>query len=68
MRIKLNKDWIEYFCSLPESGMGYQIVDITLKDGRVLKNIVVFNAEELELPLEKELDVEDIKEVQLCNR
>ena len=64
MRSKLSKRWVEYLCSMPESGMGYQVVDITLKDGRVLKEIVVFNAEELRLPAEyKDLRIEDIEEL-----
>ena len=64
MRIKLNKKWIEYLLSIPESGMGYQIVDIILKNGQVLNQVNVFNAEELELPNEyKDLQVEDIKNI-----
>jgi hypothetical protein len=66
MKIKLTKKWIEYLCSMRESGMGYQIVDATLKDGRVLKKIVVFNAEELELPSEyKDIRIDDIKNIKL---
>ena len=66
MRIKLSKKWIDYLCSLPESGMGYQVVDITPKDGRVLKGAIVFNAEELGLPPEyKDLKIEDIDGVKL---
>ncbi len=30
--------------------MGYQRVDIRLADGRELKNIIVFNSEEAEVP------------------
>jgi len=30
--------------------MGYQRVDIRLVDGRELKDVVVFNAEEIEVP------------------
>lgn len=30
--------------------MGYQRVDICFADGKELKNIMVFNAEELEIP------------------
>ena len=35
---------------MPESGMGYQRVDIRLADGRELRDVMVFNAEELEIP------------------
>jgi len=36
-RIKLKEEHIKYLLELPESGMGYQIVDITLKNGQQLK-------------------------------
>ena len=69
MRIKLSNKWVEYLCSMPESGMGYQLVDVTLKDGRVFKEILVFNAEELQLPPEyKDLKIEDIEDIKLCKK
>jgi hypothetical protein len=69
MRIKLSENWVEYLCSMPESGMGYQVVDVMLKDGRVLREIVVFNAEELGLPPEyKDLKIEDIEDVKFLGK
>jgi hypothetical protein len=50
MRIKLEQRWIDRLCQLPESGMGYQRVDLRLADGRTMINVPVFNAEEAELP------------------
>lgn len=50
MKIKLDKQWVERLLKLPESGMGYQRVDVKMADGRELKNAVVLNAELLELP------------------
>jgi hypothetical protein len=50
MRIKLDKRWVEHLLALPESGMGYQRVDVTLADGQELKNAIVRNAELLEVP------------------
>ena len=68
MGIKLKKKWVEYLASVPESGMGYQIVDVTLKDGRVLKNTVVFNAEDLKLlPEYRGVELEDVKEIKLSD-
>ena len=52
MRMKLEQRWIKRLLQLPESGMGYQRVDLRLADGRELKDLPVFNAEELELPEE----------------
>lgn len=69
MKIKLNKKWVECLLSMPESGMGYQTVDITLKDGRVIKGVNVFNAEDLELPNEyKSIKIEKIQNINLCRK
>ena len=50
MRIKLEQRSTRRLLQLPESGMGYQRVDLRLADGRELKNVLAFNAEEVELP------------------
>lgn len=50
MRIKLDPSWTEKLAELPESGMGYQRVDVRFANGRELKNVVVFNAEEIDVP------------------
>ena len=63
MRIRLEPRWIERLLELPESGMGYQRVDIRLVDGRELKDVVVFNAEEIEVP--DEFARAQIKDVRL---
>jgi len=63
MRIKLDKRWSKLLRELPESGMGYQRVDVRLVDGRELKNVVVLNAEELEAP--NDFALTEIKDVSL---
>jgi hypothetical protein len=50
MRIKLEPRWVQKLLELPESGMGYQRVDVRLVDGRQVKDVPVFNAEEVDLP------------------
>jgi hypothetical protein len=50
MTIRLPIKWEKFLVSQPESGMGYQRVDVELADGRVLQDVPVFNAEEIELP------------------
>ena len=52
MRRKLERRWTERLVKLPESGMGYQRVDVRFADGRELKNQLVLNAELIELPEE----------------
>lgn len=63
MRIKLDQRWITRLLELPESGMGYQRVDVRLADGRELKDVVVFNAEEIDVP--NEFAHAEIKDVRL---
>jgi hypothetical protein len=58
------KKWLKKMASMPENGMGYHIVDVTLRDGRIIKKTRVLNGEVLQVPgtynfLEK--DITDIK-------
>ena len=52
MRIRLTAQWVDYLNTVPESGMGYQRVDVRLADGRALNDVLVFNGEWLEVPEE----------------
>lgn len=52
MRIRLDNRWTRELLRLPESGMGYQRVDIVFRNGRKLEDVAVFNAEEVDLPEE----------------
>lgn len=62
MRIKLEQRWIKRLLLVPESGMGYQRVDLRLSDGRELKDVPVFNADEIELPEEyANVRIKDLK-------
>lgn len=62
MTVKLNDYWCQRLAHMPETGMGYQKVDLTLKDGRILKGLLVFNAEECQTDQQfKVEDIEDIK-------
>jgi len=62
MRIKLEQRRIKCLLALPESGMGYQRVDLSLADGRELKDVPVFNAEEVELPDEfTNISIKDVR-------
>jgi hypothetical protein len=61
--IKLDQKWVDYLIRQPESGMGYQKVDVRFRDNRVLTSVLVFNAKDLELP--EECVGVDIEEIQL---
>jgi hypothetical protein len=61
MRVKLEQRWMKRLLQLPESGMGYQRVDLRLANERELKNVLAFNAQEVELPDEcADAKIEDV--------
>lgn len=39
--IRLSKKWASELASKPETGMGYQVVSIVLKDGRQFNQVAV---------------------------
>ena len=41
MTLKLNQKWSDYLYHKPETGMGYQIATVMLKDGRRFERVVV---------------------------
>ena len=46
-----NGGWIQRFLiSEPENGMGYQQVELHLKDGRIIPELIAINAEFIEIP------------------
>lgn len=63
--LKLSAKWVKKLIELPESGMGYQIVDIVLQDKRVISKVVILSSEIIMLPLGyeniTEKDIADIK-------
>jgi hypothetical protein len=52
MKLKLSEKWTAKLLKYPESGMGYQRVDVVLKSGKTIKGVVALNAEELHFPEE----------------
>ncbi|MFA6264750.1 MAG: hypothetical protein WC670_03415 [Pseudolabrys sp.] len=50
MQIELNKSIVNRLLGMPETGMGYQIVDLVLLDGRIVPNVKIFNCEVASLP------------------
>lgn len=61
MKASLNKKWQNFLISQPETGMGYQVTDMTFKDGTVFKGLIVIDAEHFDLPLGQ--TVEDITDM-----
>jgi hypothetical protein len=60
-KIKLEKVQIDFLLSFPEKGMGYQVVDLVLKTGEVLKDITILNSEIAET--NKLIDNSDIEKI-----
>lgn len=58
----LPQNWIDVLVNLPESGMGYQIVDITFQDGSVISRIAVSNPTVF---LPPNYDVKDIIKIEM---
>jgi hypothetical protein len=63
--VHLPEHWIERLVGLPESGMGYQRVNIVLKHGKILRDVVVMNAEEAQAP--EPFEPSDILDIQIAH-
>jgi hypothetical protein len=61
--VRLSESWSQRLVQMPESGMGYQRVDVLLKDGRLIKNVMVLNAEECQTS--EPFDPADIADIAL---
>lgn len=64
-RIELPKSLSDYLVNLPENGMGYQIVKVILKSGRVLHKLKVLNSSILVVEENTPLKKEDISKIEL---
>lgn len=62
-KVKLLDTQINILENLPEQGMGYQIVDLILKNGKQLVKKVVLNS--MYLQTDEEIDPREIKEIKL---
>lgn len=63
--IKLPDSFINKLINLPESGMGYQIVKVFLRNGKVLKKQKVLNSEVLMLDENVLIQAIDIANIEL---
>lgn len=63
MKIHLPKHWQNTLSNLPETSMGAQHVDIHLRDGRVFRDVTVFNGEDCEMP--ESIDPMQISEIRI---
>jgi len=66
--LKLSDSFINFLVNLPESGMGYQIVKVILKSGKVLRQHKVLNSELLMLEENENITIKDIDKIELESR
>jgi hypothetical protein len=64
-KVELKEEHVQYLSELPESGMGYQIVAITFKDGQKLKNRIVVNSQFLLIEDDENIDPLLIEKIEL---
>lgn len=63
--LRLPESFINMLINLPESGMGYQLVKVILKSGKVLRQHKVINSEILMLNENEDITVKDIDKIEL---
>ena len=64
-KVELPSNLIDKLADLPEQGMGYQVVNVTLKNGRVLADRRVVNSTYLLLLDNEHITTADIENVEL---
>jgi hypothetical protein len=65
MIIRFNEEQQATLQSLPETGMGYQIVDLTFKFGKVINYVMVYNCSEC--IVNQPFQIEDITDISMSN-
>ncbi len=63
--LKLSDNFINILVNLPESGMGYQIVKVILKNGKILHRHKVINSSLLMLEENENISEKDIEKIEL---
>jgi len=64
-KIQLSDEQIKILEKLPEQGMGYQIVDVFLTNGKILKNRIVLNSSFLTIEDNEEINPTEILKIEL---
>lgn len=63
--LQLPNKWIRQLINLPETGMGYQLVKVILKNGKELPNYKVINGSMLMLEKDEKLTSNDIAAIEI---
>ena len=63
-RLTLTNHWISYLMNIPEKGMGYHLVKVFLKNGKILPQHKVLNSSILLLEPNEDINIDDIEKIQ----
>lgn len=66
--LKLSDSFINILVNLPENGMGYQLVKVILKSGKILNHHKVINSSSLMLEENENITEKDIEKIELESR
>lgn len=66
--LELSESFIGTLLNQPENGMGYQIVKVFLKSGRILHQLKVLNSQILLIEQDEMITVNDIEKIELEGR
>lgn len=60
---RLPNRWAKHMLTLPESGMGFQVVVLTMKDGTEHRNVIVTGTENIHT----DVNLADIQSIEMDN-
>ena len=63
--MRLSQKWVDKLTALPETGMGYQVVDVYLKNGVIIEKLTLFNGEVLVNQAHGSFSENDILDIKL---
>ncbi len=66
-KVKLEDKYIQQLKYSSENGMGFHIVDLHLKNGTILKNIIVLNCSILKIENNITIENADIEKIVISN-
>ena len=64
-KLLLPDKFINQLVALPETGMGYQLVKVVLKNGLILSKQKVFNSSLLQLEADEDIPQNEIERIEL---
>ncbi len=63
--LQLPNKWSNFLLELPENGMGYQMVSVFLKNGKILRKHKVLNSSYLLLEPQEKISEAEIEKIEL---